>query len=384
MAAAVSVGGRPKPASSPKHEAEPSLELIDSGAFGRRLVDEIARAQHRVLIQVMTFDGDSAGLGVAEALIDASQRHVAIELLVDSYATKFLSDTPAKRSAVRSEAAATEEMFDRLRTAGVAVSFTNPWGAGLFAATRNHKKIFVVDEVAFLGGINISDHNYLWRDFNVSVSDPSVVAALAEDFAHTRSGGRRSVDGPVVTNRFVQSTFESLVAEAQDRVIVASPYALDLSLVRALERSPASTRVLISPMTNNFAAIRATDPYLRDRLASAGVELWTYPDFFHSKFVLVDDGGDGPADRAVPQLLIGSSNFGRHSFRCNEEVGLVINDPTFIAEFRDVALGDTETMAIASSRLTRATGRVAAHAINTGIGLLGSLIAPRVPTLAKG
>ena len=61
----------------------------------------------------------------------------------------------------------------RLRAAGVAVTFTQPWGPVLFfGLSRNHKKIYVVDDRAYLGGINISDHNFAWRDFMVAHRGP--------------------------------------------------------------------------------------------------------------------------------------------------------------------------------------------------------------------
>ncbi len=356
----------------------PTMGVIDNQSFGGRLIDRVATAEDRVLIQVMTFDGDTAGLALAQALIEAAGRGVTVELLIDCYAAHVLSDTPARRASVQAEAAATRDMFGRLTRAGAAVTFTNPWLAGLLAATRNHKKIFVVDDVAYLGGINVSDHNYAWRDFNIEITDPTVVATLAEDFARTQRGERRSIDGPVITNRFVESTFESIVSDAKQRVIISSPYALDLALVRTLERSRASERILISPEVNNFAAIRATDPYLRHRLVRAGVKLVTYPDFFHEKFVLADDGPEG----GPTKLLVGSSNFGRHSFRCNEEVGLVITDPAFVAAFRDRALGDVEPLHSVTTPGQRAAGLVAAHALHAGVSLLGAVVAPRVPPLA--
>ena len=57
-------------------------------------------------------------------------------------ALRYVSDRPAKDPEVRGEAAETAAMFERLRAAGVAVTFTQPWGPVLFfSLSRNHKKL---------------------------------------------------------------------------------------------------------------------------------------------------------------------------------------------------------------------------------------------------
>ena len=57
----------------------------------------------------------------------------------------------------------------------------------IYAGTRNHKKIFVIDDVGYIGGINISDHNFAWLDFNIAVTDRDTVEALVADFrSHER------------------------------------------------------------------------------------------------------------------------------------------------------------------------------------------------------
>ena len=324
----------------------------------------------------MTFDGDASGLAVADLMAGAAGRGVDVRLLVDCFALRYVSDRPAKLPEVRQEAAETSAMFARLRGAGVAVTFTQPWGPVLlFGLSRNHKKLYVVDDHAYIGGVNISDHNFAWRDFMVRVTDGAVVEDLAEDFARTERGERRSLDGPVITNAAIEPTFNRIVDEAGDSLVLASPYSLDVGVVKRLERSPAPAKTVITAHSNNFRWLRAAEPYIWSRLSRSGVELRTYPDFFHARFLLADDA----------RLLVGSSNFSRHSFRCNQEVCLLITDRQFIADFKARMLVDTGPLEReqAVRRAGTAWSSAVAHFYFHGIVGAAQLVAPFAPALAR-
>ena len=352
------------------------MRLFMNREFTEELKQGLAAAGRRILIQVMTFDGDAAGLAIADLMADAAGRGVDVRLLVDCYALRYVSDRPAHEPEVRLEAAETAAMFDRLRAAGVAVTFTQPWGPVLlFGLSRNHKKLYVVDDHAYLGGINISDHNFAWRDFMVRVEDPAVVEAVAEDFARTERGDRRSVDGIVITNAEIEPAFNQIVDEAARSLVLASPYSLDVGIVELLERAQAPQKTVITAQRNNFRLLRAAEPYIWSRLARAGVELRTYPDFFHARFLLADD----------TRLLVGSSNFSRHSFRCNQEICLLITDPEFIADFKNRMLADIGPLERVGPRHSAVTvaGAVAAHFYFHVIVGAAQLVAPFAPALVR-
>ena len=355
-----------------------ATRLLDNAEFVEDLHRALRTAERRVLIQVMTFDGDASGLAVADLLVDAVGRGVDVRLLVDLYALRYVSDRPAKDPAVRAEAAETATMFERLRDAGVAVAFTQPWGPVLlFGLSRNHKKLYVVDHHAYVGGINVSDHNFAWRDFMVRVDDPAVVDTLADDFACTERGERRSVNGAVITNKAIEPAFNDIVTGATRSLVLASPYSLDVGVVKLLARAEAPSKTVITAQSNNFRWLRAAEPYLWERLARVGVELRTYPDFFHARFLLADDD----------KLLVGSSNFSQHSFRCNQEVCLLITDTEFIADFKARMLTDTEPLKRARSEHRTLTGTawgrlVARFYFHVVVGA-AQVVARFAPTLAR-
>ncbi len=354
------------------------LRLLDNREFIEDLHRALRTAERRVLIQVMTFDGDASGLAVADLLAAAAGRGVDVRLLVDCFALRYVSDRKDTDPSVRDEAAETKAMFDRMRAAGVAMTFTQPFGpVKFFGLSRNHKKLYVVDDHAYLGGINISDHNFAWRDFMIRTADPAIVDALAQDFARTEQGERHSVSGAIITNAQIEPVFNEVVGGATGSLVLASPYSLDVGVVDLLKRSPAPAKTVITARQNNYRWLRAAEPYIWSRLIRSGVELHTYPDFFHARFLLADDA----------ELLIGSSNFSRHSFRCNQEVCLLITDRAFIADFKARMLADTEPLDPARSAhriLTGAAwGRVVARFYFHGIIGAAQIVAPFTPALAR-
>ena len=349
--------------------------LLQTSEFVAELERELKQAEHRVLIQLMTFDGDDAGLRIADLLIAAVDRGVEVRLLIDCFVFRFVSDQPiGRRPEARAEAKATQAMYQRLRDHGVAVTFTHPHGPfWLFSLARNHKKMFVIDDVLYLGGVNVSDHNFAWHDFMVRVDEPATVAAAAHDFEHTWNGGRRSVDGEIITNDAVEKIFDGMVEEANESVVLASPYCLDAGLPRLMAKATAPHKEVIIARRNNFLVYRAMSPFLKWALRRSGTVTSAYTNFSHSKFLLVDDR----------KLLIGSSNFGRHSFWCNQEICLLITDVDFIREFKAALMHDTEAMTEHLPAIKVAFGALVSYVMYGCVLGLRFTVAPRVPNLSR-
>lgn len=366
----LTASARATPSSLPGRSA---YHLLTTEQFGPELLRRLAGARRQIDLQLMTFDGDRAGLAVADALQAAAGRGVPVRLLIDCFSHRFVSDQPVGRRAVAAEHRRTRAMYAELAAAGVRLRFTHPNGpANLFALARNHKKLYLIDGVAYLGGINVSDHNFAWHDFMVRVDDPDVGRAVAADFDASFAGRRRTVDGAIVTNRALARTFDELVAGARHRVVVASPYAVDRRLAEVLEASPAPSRTVVVAPENNFWCLQLIAPYLFHRLERAGVGLLRFPRFSHAKFLLVDNDA----------LLVGSSNFGRHSLSCNDEIGVVIRDRGFIAAFEQEMLSGLEPVEPVPDRRRRLAGRVGAAVIDRSLMVYARTIAPLVPALA--
>jgi cardiolipin synthase len=311
--------------------------LMGAQAFWRRAAADIAAAGRRVLVQAMTFEGDAAGLGVAEAIAASPAARRAV--LVDDYSRWIVSDrhiwSPSTLfdRAARDEVRSTRAMFADLVAGGVGVRVTNPVGF-LFVnfAARNHKKLIVADHVAYLGGINFSDHNFTWPDFMLRLEGEEAADLLAGDFEATYAGApsawRHRMDGLELhsldgrTNAAGFADVFAMIESARREIVVISPY-LTFPFSGALARAAGRgvTVRLITPWASNKPAVRNA---LLATAARAGFEVHLLPGMTHLKGLLIDD----------ERLIVGSSNFDFASLAAEEELLAVISDRSAIEDFR--------------------------------------------------
>ncbi len=324
--------------------------LVGSAQFWARASADIGTARRRVLVQAMTFEGDAAGRGVADAI--ASARAVDRRVLVDDYIRHVINDKfivlPTTSDEIRAEAAATIAMFDDLVDEGVGVRVTNPVGWNpLDYTVRNHKKLIVADDVAYIGGINFSDHNFSWHDAMLRIADPDAVDWLVRDFAATWAGKpvpSRAKFGPLTLgsldgrhNRQGFSAVLDAIGAAQRSVEVVSAYptfpfidAMGDAVARGVHVD------IYTPLPNN-------KPNVRDYLLSAarpmGIRVRLLPEMTHVKAMLIDG----------ETLILGSSNFDFASYAVNEEYIAVVRDLRLIRDFRAQVLEPAEAAALPDS-----------------------------------
>jgi cardiolipin synthase len=135
--------GRSSPSFS--YTSHNTAKLIRGGeAYFTLLIQLIQQAQQTIHLQTYIYDEDETGLAVAEALIAAAQRGVAVYLVADGYASQDLSDTFIKR----------------LEEGGVHFRFFQPIlkSDNFYFGRRLHHKILVTDALhGLVGGINVSN-----------------------------------------------------------------------------------------------------------------------------------------------------------------------------------------------------------------------------------
>ncbi|HEY7853019.1 MAG TPA: phosphatidylserine/phosphatidylglycerophosphate/cardiolipin synthase family protein [Caulobacteraceae bacterium] len=309
--------------------------LVGSDAFWRRAAADCARASRRLLVQAMTFEGDTVGQTVASAIggSPAADRRV----LVDAYSRVVVSDRwvawPGAGPELRREARATDAMFRGLVAGGTGVKVTNPFAPllGNYPA-RNHKKLIVADDVAYVGGINFSDHNFAWRDFMVRIQGQKAADFLAADFAATWAGAPRpaskqldglrliSLDGRSNHDFFTEA--EAMIGAARREIVVMSAYLtfpFTAPLAAAARRGVVVK--LITPWSNNKPLVR---DYLLSAAETSGFDVRVLPDMSHFKGILIDGA----------RLLVGSCNFDFVGHEAEEELVAVIESEALIEDFR--------------------------------------------------
>ena len=361
--------------------------LVDSPAVWRAVRADLAGAREYAYIQTYSFEGDRVGTALAEALLAA--RAPDLRLLIDSYTRANQSDRwiAAPRNlldaTLREEVRNTRLLVRTLRAAGVGVRFGRPFGfLGRHMHRRDHKKLILFDDrVAYVGGVNFSEHNFEWHDLMVRIEHPGVARFLRRDFVRSwedrsrrdsRSFPELGLDLHTLPGGGGRDAFDGLLARidrAERSIQVISPY-VGPPFTRHLAAAAARGVEVhfVAPRHNNKAYLQ------RHILAQAAVprlHIWLHPDrMIHMKCMLIDDS----------VLVTGSCNFDPLSYHgLLAEVVAVFRSPGVIGAFRRLVL---EPDLAASRRHSAAgpVGRVRDRLIGTvtvrAIELLARALAP--------
>lgn len=330
--------------------------LVDYKDFWSRLSKDIAAAQHSVLVQTFAFEGDVVGKKLSQALLSSSAPDKRV--LADSFTRLVLSDrfkylpTNLFNRELRREARDTATMMRKLNRAGVQIRFTNPYGASPRKLLgRNHKKLIVInDRVAYIGGINFSEHNAAWHDMMLRVENADSATFLRDDFLATWKGDNRmsraqfdgiellTADGR--NNRKVFQRVMDLIDRARRSIFVESPYVTFPFYERLRAASQRGVAVtIVTPEQNNW---RFFANYARLESARSAIDLRLFKGgMSHLKAMLIDD----------EYLVAGSSNFDYLSHRIHQELIAVITHPAVVADFRErVMLPDVANAASVECR----------------------------------
>ncbi len=329
---------------------DPSL-LVNAPEFVDAVEPAILQARCRVLVQVMTFEMDSVGRRFWDLLVRSPAEEKV--LCVDAFSTakisddlifslRFLSD-PEFRREVRD----TRKLLRSAERNGVRIVVTNPMGC-LWRKfpIRNHKKMMVVDDEAFLGGFNLSEHNFRWHDLMMRTGCPTLVAALAGDFYDTMRGvnSSRIVPTPLgklyfLDGRRSRAEYEELFAtieRARESIDVITPYVSDPLLARLAQLAESVRVRVINPAHNNKAILQQE---LFRAAAGSNLEVLLYqPEMCHVKAVVVDG----------TQLILGSCNFDFVAYDLQQEVVLCTDHRGLVEQFRDRVLEPMLAQSIAA------------------------------------
>jgi cardiolipin synthase len=301
------------------------MKLLISAHFWADLYNRLDSCENEVRMQFMTFEGDETGLKLANKLIELSKKGIKVKLIVDSFTDYFVSDILWTKPEVKEEVLATKKMMVDMVEAGIELKRTRPFGLfwmNFFA--RNHKKIIVIDDYAYLGGINISDHNKEWFDFMIGIDKKKSIESILKDFEFTFSGKEvNSSENEIYTTKKLKEKYFDLIKNAKEEIIISSPYVLDRSLLKVLETKKALRKKVYTLKQSNIGILNTVSPYLLKKIPETNTDIYFFKQFSHSKFLLIDR----------KYLLVGSSNFNEHSFYLLQEIGFVIDDKEFIDDF---------------------------------------------------
>lgn len=353
-----------------------TIEILSSGdeAYAAMLsaIDGAGRA---IILETYIFDRDPIGLRLAEALIAAGKRGVAVRVLIDAVGARY----------------SVPSIVGHLRAGGVSVDVFNGniiMGLRLpYANLRTHRKLLVVDgETAFAGGMNIRagftrefSGEAMARDTHFRIAGPVVAdlfAVAAEDWRFASgeelagelwapppaAAPQASLDNasPAVLMRAVASGPDASLetnhrlligafSVARTSIRIMSPYFLpDRELISALvtaARRGVEVDIVV-PDVNNLVLVDRAMRAQFDQVLKDGCRIWRDSGSFdHSKLIAIDG----------TWAYVGSSNLDPRSLRLNFEIDLEVLDEAFARGIEariDAAVAGArpETLAVLGAR----------------------------------
>jgi len=331
--------------------------LAHGAATFEAMLELIDGARSTVEFEQYIFRDDDVGKRFAKAFIDAAQRGVRVQVLID-----WLGRLPTRRS-----------FFRQMHRQGVDVRLFNPPGFrrwfGLLP--RDHRKLLVIDgEVGVTGGIGIGvewqkgilrQRRSPWRDTSVRI-EGDAVRDLREAFERmwARSLGRRPrparrlmrpprashlnarFDAPVLVGIVegepgklrVSRALQIQAVAAERSIWIASAYFMpsesEIEALAGAARDGVDVRVLVPSRFDHFwlrsLMVRSYRTLLRN-----GVRIWEWRgEMMHAKSSVVDGRW----------LRIGSTDFNPLGVAINYELDAVIEDSALGRQAEELFLED--------------------------------------------
>ncbi|HXM36657.1 MAG TPA: phosphatidylserine/phosphatidylglycerophosphate/cardiolipin synthase family protein [Pyrinomonadaceae bacterium] len=353
--------------------------LVDFDSFWENLSRDIQQAEAYTYVQTFSFEGDRAGKMLADSLSAAQAPDKRI--LVDSFSRVVISDRflYAPRNwrdrELQLEVRETRRLHRTLAAAGVQIKYGNAVGLSpRRLLKRNHKKLILIDgRVAYIGGINFSEHNAAWHDMMLRIEDCDAAEFFRKDFLGGWQGhsakGTESLAGielHTLNGRANASTFVKvleLIEGAQSSIFIESPYVTFPFYDRLRDARSRGVQVtIVTPKKNNWNHFA---DYAKWEAARCDIDLRLFKNgMSHLKAMLIDDR----------YLIAGSSNFDFLSYHVYEEILAIITEPQLIADFRrrvlEVDLANSERVEEELTAYSSGWSRLRLRLFNKGLATL--------------
>lgn len=338
---------RPDPASATPVFAEMAvgrhrLALLKDGAQTYpAMLQAIAGARRTVCLETYILRDDRTGQRFAEALAERAAAGVEVNVLFDAWGSRMSS-----------------AFLDGLRRAGVRTLAFRPIDLSVplaKVAQRDHRKALIVDgEIAFTGGLNISD-DYAspedggagWRDTHLRLEGPAAVelqyfflrawlrsgGAPIDEQRYDYSGRRPDPAVQIISNDLprrkhrhgIRNAYRVAIERARHRIWITNAYFLPpVRVIRALSaaaRRGVDVRIMVAGTTDVPPVLLASRT-IYGHLLEAGARMFEWRGrVLHAKTAVIDGVWS----------TVGSTNLDSQSLRKNLEVNAVITHSGFAA-----------------------------------------------------
>jgi len=316
------------------------VQLIRGGAaFFNKMEQMIDEAQHSILLQTYIYDSDETGRRIASALVRASHRKVQVYVLIDGFASQWLSS----------------KFMEEQNAAGVHFSYFKPFfkRPRFYLGRSMHHKIIVTDAgECMVAGVNISNrYNDLpgqpaWLDWAIHVKgetakelqqycieiwNKSVFRSnctisnevdVAVD-AHSQCAVRVRKNDWMTRKTEITKSYQEMFAKATEHITVMSSYFWPAHklLKRIAKASQKGVKIqLILAGTADVPLAKNAERYMYRWLFRHKIEIYEYQkNVLHGKIACYDD----------KWATIGSYNLNNISAYASLELNLDVKDTEF-------------------------------------------------------
>ncbi len=329
-----------------------SEELYSSAdIFFSSLEKSINEASSSVDLETYIFEDDELGRRIAESLISAASRGVAVRVIVDGVGSQgWIFSIGARLRAHGVQIKVYHQLpWERLFSVGSRKEGDPIW-IKLFKVInrRNHRKLCIIDgTTAWVGSMNISDVSLTsvngqqaWREMGIKVRGEGIkFLHAAFELTWTPALFRFRKLRRQALKLILQSRFSSVrlnasrrlrttlyrdllntIVNAKQRVWIATAYFIpSQDLIRALgqaSKNNVDVRIVVAASSDHFFMTWACSVF-QNILLGLGVKIFAYrPANFHAKYMIIDDWA-----------MLGSSNLNHRSLFHDLEVDLTTKTP---------------------------------------------------------
>lgn len=326
------------------------IKLLRNGTeYFPALEKAIRQARYEIYLQSYIYEHDETGIRIGQALMQAAQRGVTVNLLLDGFGSQSLP----------------KYYVQTLRDAKVNVMFyrpkISPWTLKKNRLRRLHCKVVVVDGIiAFVGGINIIDDNNspnqippridyavqmtgnllpainsnvqkLWRRMQMLHLRKLYMKPMLEP-QHLQMPDNDVLAAFVIRDNIlhrhdIENAYLHAIQNANHEILIANAYFIPGRRFRRALRDAAKRGVKVTLLLQGrkeYFLMFATHAFYNEFLDN-GIEIHEYrKSFMHSKVAVID--GDW--------ATVGSSNIDPFSLLLARESNVFIKNQKFAAELQ--------------------------------------------------
>jgi cardiolipin synthase A/B len=307
------------------------------------MLEAITDAEHTIDFLTFVYWRGEIGTRFAEALSERARSDVRVRVLLDSWGAHGLD----------------RDLIEMMEDAGVRVRWFRPLHRlqPTKVNHRTHRKVLICDEATgFTGGVGIADEwkgdardETEWRDTHFRVRGPAVDglrAAFLDNWIETDPElfdprVDRFPDQPKPGHAVIQcvrgasemgasdlsTLLVALLQLARERIRITTAYFVpdeDLAdrICAAADRG-VSVEILLPGPHGDKRFVQIAGQSVYERLLEHGVRIWHFqPSMLHAKVMTVDG----------QVASLGSANFNARSTELDEEINLVVLDPSLVQD----------------------------------------------------